>query len=456
MTNAGLVAAGAVVSRAALLAALALMVVPAWGCKGVRTEADDVEGHETALQDDNAAESARGRVRTGQEVFRYDTFGDEAFFGGELRLHEAIAGEQNGGVGAGVSPRAALELGLKVDVEALPSPLRRDLRRGRVDLDDPAVTIALLQLNAVVGVTGVFDDDDQLTSLGIQCALCHSVVDDSLAPGIGRRLDGWPNRDLDVGAIIAAAPDLSAYTEMLGVDDATLRTVLRGWGRGKFDAFVFLDGKATRPDGGSAATLIPPLFGLQGVGLMTWNGFGSFAAWVALVANLEMHGQGNFVDRRLADAEQFPVAAMNGLNVVRNDPDLVTGKLADLSSYVYALQTPAPPEGSFDAEAAARGEQLFADKGCTNCHAPPLYSTPGFNVVPAAVIGIDDFQALRSPSRGYRPPPLRAMFTRSKGGFFHDGRFESLDQVVAHFNTRFALQLTAGEQADLVEFLKSL
>ena len=393
----------------------------------------------------------------GRETFRYETFGDEAFWGGRLGLHRAIAGAANGGVGGGVSPATALSLGLKVDVDALPRALRSALRRGKVDLDDPAVTLELLKLDAVIGLTGFFDASGQIESLGIQCALCHSTVDDSFAPGIGRRRDGWPSRELDVGAIVAVAPDLSFFSDALGVSDEVVRSVLRGWGRGKFDAFLHLDGKAARPDGGPSATLIPPLFGLQGVGQMTWNGFSGLSAWVPLVINLEMFGQGIFSDRRLANAEQFPIAAANGFSRIRNTPDLVTPKLAALLTYVESIEPPPPPPGSFDRAAAARGQVLFnGDARCSNCHVPPLYTLPGFNVVSPQAIGIDSFQADRSPNLGYRPPPLRGVFTRAPGGFFHDGRFATLDDVVAHFNAQFALELTADEARDLVEFLKSL
>jgi len=399
----------------------------------------------------------RARFREGREVFRYETFGDEAFWGGRLGLHRAIAGAANGGVGAGVSPATALALGLKVDAEALPRSLQNQLRRGRVDLNDPATTLALLKLNAVIGLTGFFDESGQMASVGIQCALCHSTVDDSFAPGIGRRLDGWPSRDLDVGTIVSVAPDLSFFTDALAVSDATVRSVLQGWGPGKFDAFLHLDGKAARPDGGPSAVLIPPLFSLQGVGLMTWNGFSGLNAWVPLVINLEMFGQGIFSDRRLANAAQFPIAAANGFSRVRNTPDLVTPKLAALLTYVEAIETPPAPAGSYDADAAVRGELLFTGKArCSNCHVPPLYTLPGFNSVPATTIGIDSFQADRSPNLGYRPPPLRGVFTRQKGGFFHDGRFPTVNDVVAHFNVQFNLQLTAEEASDLAEFVKSL
>ena len=406
----------------------------------------------------SAAERAIAlRFRAGREIFRYETFGDEAFWGGKLGLHQAVAGEANGGVGPGVSPATALALGLRVDSEALPRSLQRSLRRGEVNLDDPAVTLALLKLDAVIGLTGVFDADGKIQSLGIQCALCHSTVDDSFAQGIGRRLDGWPNRDLDVGTIVSVAPDVSVFADLLGVSQDAVRAVLKTWGPGKFDAFMHLDGKTARPDGKPAAVLIPPLFGLQGVGLMTWNGFSGLNSWVPLVINLEMFGQGIFSDRRLGNAQQYPIAAANGFARVRNTPDLVTDKLAPLLTYVESIDTPPAPEGSFDAAAAARGEALFTGKArCNNCHVPPLYTLPGFNSVPATAIGIDSFQADRSPNLGYRPPPLRGVFTRQKGGFFHDGRFTTVNDVVAHFNAQFSLSLTADEASDLAEFVKSL
>ena len=208
----------------------------------------------------------------GRTTFRHDTFGSEEFWGGALQLHRAIAGEKHGGVGAGLSPKQALAAGLKVDVAALPAALVDALKAGKVDLDDPGSTLALLKANGVVGVTGFFDPQGRLTSLGVQCALCHSTVDDALAAGIGRRLDGWPNADLDIGAIVALAPTLKPYVDLLGVDEATVRRVLTSWGPGKFDAQLTLDGKAFRPDGKSAATLIPPAFGLAGVNQHTWTG----------------------------------------------------------------------------------------------------------------------------------------------------------------------------------------
>jgi hypothetical protein len=396
-------------------------------------------------------------MKQGRQIFRFDTFGDEDFWGGTLGLHKAIAGERLSGIGPGVSPRTALAVGLKVDADALPQPVIQSLRRGRVDLDDPAVTVDLLRLNAVVGVTGIFNDAGSLQSMGIQCALCHSTVDDSLAPGVGRRLDGWANRDLNVGAIVALAPNLQPITDLLGVSDATVRAVLNSWGPGKFDAGLLMDGIPFRPDGRSSATLIPPAFGLAGVNLHTWTGWGSVTHWNAFVANLEMHGKGTFYDPRLNDPTRFPVAARAGFGNVRNTPDLITPKLAALHLYQLAIPAPAPPPGSFDLAAAARGETLFNDKaGCAVCHVPPLFTEPGWNMHTGAEIGIDDFQANRAPDRHYRTAPLRGLWTHTKGGFYHDGRFGTLRDVVDHYNAAFRLGLSGSDVADLVEYLKSL
>ena len=401
--------------------------------------------------------NARQMVEDGRQIFRFDTFGDESFWGDALQLHQAIKGAKLGGVGPGLSPNAALGLGLKVDVDFLPPALANQLRIGKVDLDDPATTVALLKLKAVVGLTGFFDNAGNLQSIGIQCALCHSTVDDSLAPGIGRRLDGWANRDLNVGAITAFAPDLSTVASLLGVDQETVRQVLNSWGPGKFDASLLMDGKAFRPDGKSAATLLPPAFGLAGVNLHTWTGWGSVTYWNAFVANLEMHGKGTFFDPRLNDPTQFPIAAAAGFGNVRNDPDLITSKLGPLHFYQLAIPAPKPPRGSFDPQAAAQGEAIFDGKAqCATCHVPPLFTEPGWNLHTADEIGIDDFQANRSPDKRYRTAPLKGLWTHQKGGFYHDGRFLTLADVVEHYNNFFGLGLGTQEINDLVEYLKSL
>jgi len=401
--------------------------------------------------------AANGLFRQGKQVFRFDTFGDEAFWGGSLQLHRAIEGESLGGVGPGVSPKTALAVGLKVDVKALPEKLKNDLRHGKVDLDSPATTLALLKLNSVIGLKGVFNQQGTLGSIGITCAFCHSTVDDSFAPGIGRRLDGWPNRDLNVGAIVSLAPNKKPITDLLGVDEATVNQVLNAWGPGKFDAELFLDGKGFRPDGQTAAALIPPAFGLAGVNLHTYTGWGSVTYWNAFVANLEMHGQGTFVDQRLNDPVKFPIAARAGFADVRNTPDLITPKLAALHDYQLGLPAPTPPRGSFDPAAARRGERIFNGVGkCANCHVPPLFTEPGQNLHRPAEICTDAFQADRSPTGMYRTTPLKGLFAHAKGGFWHDGRFPTLGAVVEHYNTCFGLGLTAGQQGDLVQYLKSL
>jgi hypothetical protein len=358
--------------------------------------------------------NVRQLIEEGRQIFRFDTFGDESFWGDTLKLHQAIKGEKLGGMGPGLSPSTALSLGLKVDVDALPESVVRSLKAGKLDLNDPATTVALLRLNAIVGLRGFFDDSGSLQSIGIQCALCHSTVDNSFGPDLGHRLDGWANRDLDVGAIAGLAPDLSALASLLGVDEATVRKVLNSWGPGKFDAGLLLDGKGFRPDGQSAATLIPPAFGLAGVNLHTWTGWGSVTHWNTLVANLEMHGKGTFFDPRLNDPIQFPIAASAGFSDVRNNPDLITSKLAALHFYQLAIPAPKPPKGSFDEGAAARGEVLFNGKAdCARCHVPPLFTEPGWNMHTPDEIGIDDFQANRAPDRRYRTSPLKGLWTHS-------------------------------------------
>jgi hypothetical protein len=400
---------------------------------------------------------AQRLLSEGEQTFRFETFGDEAFWGDTLRLHDAIQGKKLGGVGPGVSPRTALAVGLKVDVDALPHELIRDLKQGRVDLDDPATTLALLKLNAVIGVTGFFGPSGRLRSVGIQCALCHTAVDNALAPGIGHRLDGWANRDLNVGAIINLAPDLSALATLLQVDEATVRRVLSAWGPGKFDAALLLDGKGFRPDGKTAATLIPPAFGLAGVNLHTWTGWGSVTHWNALVANIEMGGKGTFFDPRLNDDRRFPVAARAGFGNLRNQTDLISAKLPALHFYQLAIPAPKPPKGSFDRNAAERGKRVFENEArCAECHVPPTYTEPGWNMHTPEEIGIDDFQAKRAPDERYRTAPLSGLWTHIKGGFYHDGRFATLRDVVNHYALHFGLSLTDQEKNDLIEFLKSL
>ena len=408
--------------------------------------------------DSQISGNAQRMMEEGKRIFRFDTFGDEVFWTDTLKLHRAIEGAKLGGVGPGVSPKTALSVGLKVDMDALPADLVAKIKNGQVNLDDPATTLALIKLNAVVGVQGQFNGDGSLKAMGLSCAVCHSTVDDAFMPGVGHRLDGWPNRDLNTGAIISLAPDLSVFTKLLQVNEATVKKVLASWGPGKFDAELNLDGKAFRPDGKPAATLIPPAFGLAGVNLHTWTGgWGTVTYWNAFVGNLELQGQGTFFDRRLNDPNKYPVATRAGFFNKRSATDMVTAKLGALQFYQLAIPAPTPPAGSFDTAAAARGEALFKGKAtCAQCHVPPLFTEPGWNTHKASEIGIDDFQSSRSPDNSYRTAPLRGLFAHTKGGFYHDGRFATLMDVVNHYNDFKKLNLTEQEKNDLVEFLKSL
>jgi hypothetical protein len=428
-------------------------------------------------------------ISDGRRIFRFDTFGDEAFWGGVLRLHEFVQG---------VSPRAALSVGLKVDVDALTPAQVQAVQQGQINLDDPAVTLALLKQNAVVGVTGFFQSDGMtLQSMGIQCALCHSTVDDSLAFGIGHRLDGWANRDLNVGAIIASAPGLHALTQVLsivdhGITDDDVKDVLNAWGPGRFDAELLLDGKAINPvTKRPAPTMIPNAFGLAGFNQHTWTGaWGTVTYWNALVANLEMGGVGRFFDPRLNNKSQFPIAAalhdgshngpLRGQPPLSPDDDQVTSKLAALHFYQLAIPSPLPkPDVDFDNAAALRGDALFEGKAkCNNCHVEPLWTEPGWNLHTPEEMKIDAFQAKRAPVGAIRPNgkvdlhegsyktmQLAGIFVRengihmqpgNKGRYYHDGRFATLLDVVKSYNKRFNLKLTSGEMSDLVEYLKSL
>jgi hypothetical protein len=439
-------------SAVSVLVGLALVVGLGWG-----GEERDASRKPHSENDRQIARHAQRMLEEGRRIFRFDTFGSEAFFGDALQLHQAIAGAKNGGVGAGVSPKTALAVGLKVDADALPDPLKAQLKAGKVDLDDPATTLALLKLNAVVGVTGLFDEAGRIRSMGTQCAFCHSNVDNSFAPGIGKRLDGWANRDLNVGAIISLAPSLKPFTDLLGVDEATVRKVLASWGPGRYDAVLDKDGKAFRPDGGQAGTLIPPAFGLAGVNLHTWTGFGSVPYWNAYVAVTQMHGSGTFFDQRFNDKDQYPVSAKSGSGNTRGTPDLVTSKLAALHFYQLAIPAPTPPKGSFDKAAALRGKEVFNGRAqCSTCHVPPLFTEPGHNLHAPAEMGIDSFQADRSPTHRYRTAPLAGLWTHQKGGFYHDGRFATLPEVIEHYNRNFRLGLTDQEKVELTEYLKSL
>ncbi len=371
-------------------------------------------------------------IREGRQTFRYDTFGDEQLWTDVLRMHEAVAT---------VPPATALSVGLKVDVEALPKALVGALRRGEVDLNDPAVTVELLRLNAVVGLRGRVDAMGQLKSLGTTCALCHSSVDNSLAPGIGRRLDGWANVDLNVGAILGLSPAL---------DDAT-KAEFAAWGPGKYDPrHHAFDGTSLIPlNSPSLPVVIPPIYGLKGVHFATFTADGSIPYWNLYVGIGQMGGQGTFNDPRI------------GL-FINQKPDRVRPKLAALLAYQLSLRTPAPPRGSFDAAAARRGRRVFRDQaGCATCHRGPqltdVLSAPHrqrpFLHDPAET-GMDPAYADRSATGKYRTTPLRGLWQHAP--YFHDGSAPDLLAVVNHYNQLLGLNLTDAEKADLVEYLKSL
>jgi hypothetical protein len=373
-----------------------------------------------------------GKPGDGKEIFRFDTFGDEQLWTDTLQMHRAIAA---------VSPAIALGVGLKVDVEGLPTEVVDALRAGQVDLNDPAVTIQLLRLNAVVGVIGKVDDLGQLTRLGITCALCHSTVDNSLTTGIGKRLDGWPNRDLNVGTILGLSPALP---------DA-LKTEFSTWGPGKYDPrHHAFDGSNIIPlNSPTLPVLIPPAYGLQGVGFETYTADGSISYWNSYVGVSQMGGQGTFSDPRIS------------LTIIQK-PDRVTPKLQDLLQYQLSLQAPVPPNGSFNPTAARRGERLFHGKAaCANCHKPPTYTdvlsgpdpTVPFLHDPAEV-GAEPVYATRSATGKYRTSPLRGIWQHPP--YFHDGSAADLRAVVNHYDQLFTLNLSASQKADLVEFLKSL
>ena len=368
----------------------------------------------------------------GKHIFRFDTFGDEQLWTDTLQIHEAIAN---------VSPAQALAVGLKVDVQALPRSVVRAIKRKQVDLNDPAVTLQLLSLNAVIGVMGRVNRDGELKSVGITCALCHSEVDNSLAPGIGRRLDGWPNRDLNVGAIIALSPVLT---------DAQ-REVFNSWGPGKFDPRLqAFDGNTLIPlNSTTLPVLIPPAYGLRKVGFETYTGDGPISYWNNYVGVTQMGGHGSFRDPRL------------GLDITQK-PDRVRPKLRELFEYQISLRAPEPPRKSFDRRAARRGERLFEGRArCAQCHVPPTYTDvrngPDPNVpllhAPTAV-GTEPVYASRSVTGMYRTSPLRGIWQHPP--YFHDGSAPDLLAVVNHYNTFFSLGLTNAQKADLVEFLKSL
>jgi cytochrome c5 len=359
----------------------------------------------------HAAQDPAAEVAEGQRIFRFETFGDEQVWTDKLRLNEVV--EKN------VDPTTALKVGLKVDADVLPAGILKT-----VDLKSPATTVALLKMNAVVGLQATVDSNNHVTRLGVTCALCHSTVDNSVMAGIGRRKDGWPNRDLNVGAIIALSPALAADK----------KAVYQSWGPGKYDPRYNQDGKNT-------PLVLPPAYGLAQVKNETYTAEGPISYWNAYVAVTQMGGQGNFSDPRL------------GIDV-KHSPDLVTSKLPALRAYQHSLPAPPPPAGSFDAAVAERGRIVF-DRTCASCHVGGSGTdNNGGTLHPPADTGVDGAYAARTASKAYRTTPLRALWQHPP--YFHDGSAGTLADVVAHYNRIRKLGLTAGQQRDLVEYLKSL
>ncbi len=407
-------------------ASIIVILAMAFAISGIRSRAQTVPNSASAQVESHA------RRHEGITIFRYDTFGDEQFWTGVLRMHEVIPM---------VDPKTALAVGLKVDAEALPSDVIASLRARKVDLTDPAVTVQLLRLNAVVGVKGTVNEAGQLTSIGVTCALCHSSVDNSFAPGIGKRLDGWANTDLNVGAIVALSPAL----------DRATKAEFSEWGPGKYDPrHHAFDGTNIIPlNRTSVPIVIPPIYGLKGVKFETFTGDGPISYWNSYVGVGQMGGQGTFNDRRI------------GL-FISQTPDLVTPKLRALLDYQLSLRTPQAPSGSFDRQAANRGRRLFRNEArCSSCHQGPTFTdvlSGRDRRVPflhdAAEVGMDPTYAARSATGQYRTTPLRGLLRHPP--YFHDGSAPTLRAVVEHYDKLFGLKLTAAQKADLVEYLKSL
>jgi len=367
-------------------------------------------------------------VEQGRQIFRFDTFGDETQWTDTLRMHEVIA--------TAVDPVTALSVGLKVDAEALPEAVKQGIVDGSVDLESADTTIALLKLDAVVGVKGTVETvngHDTLTRVGITCALCHSTVDDSFASGIGKRRDGWPNRDLNPGAIIALSPALDAKTKL----------VYNLWGPGKYDPRFNQDGQ-------NGPQVIPPAYGLQGLHRITSTGDGDdIAYWNRYVAVTQMGGHGTFSDRRI------------GVNVTNGRDDRVTDKLPALQAYQLTLPAPAPPPGSFDPAAAERGKALFNGKGtCATCHTGDEFTDANARLHPPTDVvsepepnGAPSY-ASRSATKQYRTAPLRGLWQHPP--YFHNGTAATLEDVVRTYNVRRSLGMSEEQIADLAQYLKSL
>jgi len=374
-------------------------------------------------------------VKQGQQVFRYWTFGDETFWTDVLQMNKVIE--------AAVDPTTALSVGLKVDATAIPAAVVAGIRDGSVSLTDPQTTLALISLNAVVGVKGEVskgaDGKLHLDRVGITCALCHSTVDNSFAKGIGNRLDAYPNRDLNPGLIISLSPALTPAQ----------KATYASWGTGMYDPRF-------NHDGLSNPVVIPPAFGLYGIpkAIFTGDGdvehepVGPVAYWNRYVAVTQMHGHGYFADPRLD----------NWVVDHRENDDLVTDKLPALQAYQYSIAAPAPPANSFNIAAAARGRVLFIGKGkCASCHSGPLFTdvTDGGKLHPqSASVALDKDYVKRSATKQWRVTPLKGIWQHPP--YFHDGSAKTLADVVARYNQERNLRLSDAEKADLTEYLKSL
>ena len=395
-----------------------LTLAAATGCAPKTSPPETPVGTPTGSAD-ATDDMSQANLAQGRQIFRFDTFGDEQFWTDTARMHEVIQ--------KSVSPATALSVGLKVDAEAIPAEVAAAIKAGKVDLNDPATTVTLLKLNAVVGVKGTVatvNGKDTLTRVGITCALCHSTVDNSFSKGIGRRLDGWPNEDLNVGAIVALSPAITAAQ----------KAVYNSWGPGKYDPRYNIDGKNT-------PLVLPPAYGLAAVKNEVFTAEGPISYWNAYVAVTQMHGHGNFSDPRL------------GIDI-RQEPDMVGPKLAALRAYQHSIAAPAPPAGSFDAAAASRGQAVF-NQSCATCHVGGNGTDNNSGILHAASeTGMSDAYALRTANKKYRTTPLRGLWQHPP--YFHDGSAATLADVVTHYNKVRQLNLSAAQQQDLVQYLKSL
>jgi hypothetical protein len=405
--------------RFSIPAAIVLACAYITACSDNGTNSQPLE----ASRGGGASPMSPAMIAEGKMIFRFDTFGDETFWTDTLRMHEVIR--------SAVDPLTALSVGLKVDAEALPPEVVAGIQDGSIPLDDPATTVTLIGLNAVVGIKGDVDGEGILTRVGITCALCHSTVDNSFQAGIGRRLDGWPNRDLNVGAIVNLSPS--------PVLTPAARAVYASWGPGMYDPRFNIDGL-------NVPVVLPPAFGLRHVKREVYTGDGPVTYWNAYVAITQMHGHGHFVDPRI------------GVDQDNTPPDLVSSKLEPLRVYQFSLETPAP--GSFDLAAAERGRSVFkGEGGCDTCHRSDVYSDVNSGRLHAAeAVGQDPAYAMRSATKKYRTTPLRGLWNppQLQGPYFHDGSAVTLADVVDHYVAHFSLSLTTQQKADLVEYLKSL